>query len=167
MLRLKRREGELMGDFLHRANGILKLKVNSFGIVFETWDIKATQLRFEWGGHVARMRINDPDRLTYRVLKHWDYGLILSKIERHHHGKQCHNRYLHIWRWEYNMYKFIGVEWQDTAQDRDDYKDKVFFSKNIRPQRGALRLSRRFSLCFTASFLGPTTFWFFIGMHKG
>jgi hypothetical protein len=80
-------------------------------------------------GHVARMRINDPDRLAYRVLKHWDYGLIVSKIERHHHGKQCHNRHLHVWRWEYNMYKLIGVDWQDTAQDRDDYKDKVFFAK--------------------------------------
>ncbi len=136
MLRLKRRDGELMGDFLHRANGILKHKLNTLGTVFETWDIRATQLRFEWGGHVARMRINDPDRLTYRVLKHWDYGSIVSKIERHHHGKQCHNRHLHVWRWEYNMYKFIGAGWQDTAQHRDEYKDKVFFRQVRGHERG-------------------------------
>ncbi len=79
MLRLKAWAGEGMGNFLHRANGILKEKLDDMGIDFETWDIQATQLRFDWGGHVARLRINDPNRLTYRVFKHWDYGLIVSK----------------------------------------------------------------------------------------
>jgi hypothetical protein len=137
MLRLRGREDEAMGDFLHRANGILKEKLNSMGIDFETWDIQATHLRFVWGGHVARMRINDPDRLTYRILKHLDYGLIVSKIEYDHHGKQCHNRHLHIWRWEYNMYKHIGLKWQDIAQDRDEYKNKVCVAKFL-ATRGAV-----------------------------
>ena len=38
-----------MGKFLHRANRILKGKVDAMGINFETWDIYATQLRFDWG----------------------------------------------------------------------------------------------------------------------
>jgi hypothetical protein len=118
-----------MGEFLHRANGILKFKLNSLGIIFETWDIQATQLRFEWGGHVARMKINDPNRLTYRIFKHWDYNMIVSKIEAHNNGRQLHNRHVHVWRWEYVMYKFIGIDWQEFAQDRDVYKDKVFFAK--------------------------------------
>ena len=83
------------------------------------------------------MRINDPDRLTYRVLKHWDYGLIVSKIEYHHHGKQCHNRYLHIWRWEYYMYRFIGLKWQDVAQNRDEWKEKVYVAK-YKATKGAI-----------------------------
>ena len=68
-----------MGDFLHRANGILKRKLDALGVSFETWDVHATQLRFDWGGHVARLRHLDPNRLTYRVLKHWDYGMIVTK----------------------------------------------------------------------------------------
>ncbi len=140
MLRLKRREGELMGDFLHRANGILKEKLNTMGIAFETWDIQATQLRFVWDGHVARMRINDPDRPTYRVLKHWDYGLIVSKIELHHHGRQCHNRHLHIWRWEYNMYRFIGLKWRGLAYGRDAWKEKKVYVAQFKATKGNISL---------------------------
>ncbi len=55
-----------MGDFLHRASGILRGKLDVLGIDFETWDIQTTQLRFDWGGHVARLKI-DPNRLTSRV----------------------------------------------------------------------------------------------------
>ena len=38
-----------MGEFLHRANGILKGKLDAIGVNFETWDMYATQLRFDWG----------------------------------------------------------------------------------------------------------------------
>ncbi len=126
-----------MGDFLHRANGILKDKLDAIGVDFETWDIQATQLRFDWGGHVARLKVHDPNRLTYRVFKHWDYGMIVSKIENQNHGKQCHNRYLHIWRWEYNMYRYIGFKWQDTAQDRDEFKEQVYVAK-YKATKGAI-----------------------------
>ncbi len=27
------------------------------------------------------------------------------------------------------MYKYIGLKWQDIAQDRDDYKNKVYVAK--------------------------------------
>ena len=42
-----------MGEFLHRANGILKNKLGGMTSAHETWDLRATQLRFDWGGHVA------------------------------------------------------------------------------------------------------------------
>ena len=71
-------------------------KLDALGIDFETWDIQATQLRFDWGGHVARLKFLDPSRLTFRVFQHWDYGMIVSKTENQNNGKQCHNRYLHI-----------------------------------------------------------------------
>jgi hypothetical protein len=92
--------------------------------------------------------------------------MIVSKIERHHNGRQLHNRHVHVWRWEYNMYKFIGVDWQDTAQDRDVYRDKVFFRK-ISGHKGG-RYVRVVGFLRVLPFrLGPTTIWFFIGMHKG
>ena len=86
MLRLKRRDGEVMGDFLYRANSSLKHKLNILGTVFETWDIRATQLRFEWGGHVARVRKLDPNRRVLRVSQHWAYGSIVRSIESHNTG---------------------------------------------------------------------------------
>ena len=62
MLRIKRQEGEDMGGFLHRANGILKVKLSSAILKHETWDLRATQLSFDWGGHVARLQGLDPNR---------------------------------------------------------------------------------------------------------
>ncbi len=62
-----------MGTFLHRATGILRDRLANVAEEHEAWDIKATQLRFNWGGHVARLLHLDPNRLTYRVFKHWSY----------------------------------------------------------------------------------------------
>ena len=56
--------GEDMGTFLHRANGILKDRLASVAVEHGTWDIKATQLRFNWGGHVARLLGLDPTQIS-------------------------------------------------------------------------------------------------------
>ena len=129
MLRLKRRESETMGDFLHRANGILKVKLRHSCIRHETWDLHATQLRFGWGGHVARLKTDDPSGLMSRVFQHWDYGMIARKIAGQSNGWQCHNKHLHVWRWEYNMYRFTGLKWRGLAYDRDAWKEKVYRAK--------------------------------------
>ena len=52
-----------------------------------------------------------------------------SKIENQNNGRQCHNRHLHVWRWEYNMYRFIGLTWRGLAYDRDAWKEKVYVAK--------------------------------------
>ncbi len=70
MLRIKRLEGEDMGTFLHRANGILKDKLANVTDEHETWDTKATKHRFNWGGHVARLLRLGTNRLIYRVFSH-------------------------------------------------------------------------------------------------
>ncbi len=49
-----------MRDILHRANGILKERLTNASTKHETWDLHATQLRFDWGGHVARLQKLDP-----------------------------------------------------------------------------------------------------------
>ena len=87
MPRIHRADGEVMGDFLHRATGILKVNLSHFNIQHETWDLHATQLRFDWGGHVARLEISDPSRRTFRVFQHWDYGMIVRKIDNQNNGR--------------------------------------------------------------------------------
>ena len=103
MLRIKRADGENMGIFLHSANGILKDKLSNGVDNHETWGLRATQLRFDWGGHVARLQHLDPNRLTYRVFRHWNYEETVGNIEAYNQGRQGHNRHLHVWRWEYYM----------------------------------------------------------------
>ena len=89
-----------MGIFLHRANGILKNRLSNAAVNHETWDLRATQLRFDWAGHVARLQFLDPNRLTFRVFMHWNYEGIVTGIEAYNKGRQCHNRHLHVWKWE-------------------------------------------------------------------
>ena len=138
MLRVKKREqGEEMGEFLHRANGILRNKLGGMTSAHETWDLRATQLRFDWGGHVARLRHLDPNRLTYRVFMHWNYEGIVKGIEAHNKGKQCHNRHLHVWRWEYNMYRFVGRDWTSYVMDREVWREKVGAAK-FKATKGAI-----------------------------
>ena len=120
-----------MGTFLHRANGDLKARLSSMDMNHETWDLRATQLRFDWGGHVARLRFLDPTRLTFRVFMHWSYEGIVNGIEAYNNGRQIHNRHIHVWRWEYYMYKYIGKNWVTLVQDREAWSLKVQGAKFI------------------------------------
>ncbi len=56
-----------MGDFLHGANGILRDRLSHFDTKHETWDLHVAQLRFDWGGHVARLQNRDFQRIALRV----------------------------------------------------------------------------------------------------
>ena len=117
--------------FLHRANGILKDRLSNVAAQHEAWDLRAIQLRFDWGGHVARLQKLDPNRLADRVFMHWNYEGIVKGIEAYNGGRQCHNRHLHVWRWEYYMYKHIGKNWTSLVQDRDTWNSKVQVAKYI------------------------------------
>jgi hypothetical protein len=74
---------------------------------------------------VARLFRLDPSRLTFRVFNHWSYRGIVDGIEAHNKGRQGHNRNLHIWRWEYYMYKFLGTDWITGAFDRENWNKNV------------------------------------------
>ena len=80
MLRIKRLEGEDMGTFLHRANGILR-DGRRHNNEHEHGDTRATELRYKWGGQVARFRRLDPSRLTFRVFSHWNYKGMVDGLE--------------------------------------------------------------------------------------
>ena len=51
--------------------------------------------------------------------------MIVTRIGNQGKGRQLHNRQLHIWRWEYVLYRFIGINWQDMSLNREDWKNKV------------------------------------------
>ncbi len=56
-------------------------------------------------------------------------GRVVRSIEKHSSGRQCHNRHIHVWRREYNMYRIIGLKWRGLVYDRDAWKDKVYVTK--------------------------------------
>ncbi len=130
MLRIKRWDGEEMDELIIRSNSILKHRLRDTSIKHSWWGEKYVQLRLDWGGHVARLRKHDPSRLTYRVFNHWNYNAI-RHVSDQHEGKQHHGRYIHVWRWEYYLYKHIGRTWYDDAQNRDTWKTCV--NKAIEP----------------------------------
>ena len=113
--------GENMAELLIRTNRTLKSTLSDIEAKYEPWDARYVQLRLEWGGHVARLGAFDPARLTYHVLSHWSYDSI-KHIADQSGGKQFHGRHLHVWRWEYYMYKLISRDWLRAAYDRDEWK---------------------------------------------
>jgi hypothetical protein len=78
---------------------------------------------------VARLENLDPTRLTYRVLRHWDYGMIVTRIGNHNKGRQLHGRFIQVWRCEYVLHRHIGINWHDIARSREEWKDKVGVAK--------------------------------------
>ncbi len=130
MLRIKRWDGEEMDELITLSNSILKHRLRDTNIKHSWWDEKHVELRLDWGGHVARLRKHDPSRLTYRVFNHWNYNAI-RHVSDQHEGKQHHGFYIHVWRWEYYLYKYIGRTWYDDAQNRDTWKTCV--NKAIEP----------------------------------
>ena len=62
---------------------------------------------------------------------HWNYEGIVKGIEAYNNGRQTHNRHLHVWRWEYCMYKYIGKNWTTLVQDRDTWNSKVQVAKYV------------------------------------
>ena len=128
MLRIKRDRGENMTELIIRSNRTLKNKLRDTEAKFEHWDTRYVQLRLEWGGHVARIGTFDPTRLTYRVFRHWNYEAI-RHIANQNGGKQNHGRKIHIWRWEYYMYKYINPNWFTQAQDREVWTHLTFNAK--------------------------------------
>ena len=110
-----------MVELIIRSNRTLKNKLRDIEAKFEPWDTRYVQLRLERGGHVARIGTFDPTRLTYRVFTHWKYEAV-RHVASQNGGKQNHGRHIHIWRWEYYMYKHINPTWFSLAQDREVWK---------------------------------------------
>ena len=103
-------------EFMIRSNKYLKeLRESLFK---ESWSETYTRSVYRWAGHVARLSLHDPQRLTLHVLYYKNYAWILNQSVN---GNQGHGRRLRIWRWETNLYKALGPAWQDYAFHRDTW----------------------------------------------
>ena len=84
---------------------------------FRDCDCFAYRLIANWAGHIARMRLYDPERETFRILQHKSWFCIQSEAQANG-GSQLHSRRLHVWRWEAPLYEFFSeTSWQHIAQD--------------------------------------------------
>ena len=121
MLRLKVQSGEDKAAYCIRVAHIAKSTLARCN--HEKWDSHYHRLVFLWGGHVQRMKIYDPTRLTYRILNYKNWAWI-QDIAGKNNGNQLHNRKVHVWRWERPLYKYFEQRsrtWQEEAMDKNSW----------------------------------------------
>ena len=58
-------------------------------------------------------------------------------------GRQNHGRKIHIWRWEYYMYKYINPNWFARAQNREVWKGEIHRAKQ--------KITEKFGKRYTAA----------------
>ena len=93
----------------------------------EGWDAHYHRLLFYWAGHVHRIGVYDPDRLTYQVLKYKDMNWICL-VASQNSGNQLHCRRLRTWRWERPLFKYFEdrpCTWQESAADKEQWLQQV------------------------------------------
>jgi hypothetical protein len=92
------------------------------------------RLRFEWGGHLSRLRLVRPDSLTVRVML-WRNKERLQSIMELNGGSQLHGRRFCAWRWEALFERSLGVQWYKIADNRTVWQDltKKFAASLSRP----------------------------------
>ena len=85
----------------------------------EKWHAKYFWAVFKWAGYLQRAGNNDPNRLSYQVMRYKDWAW-LQKIMAAHKGSQLHCRKLRTWRWETQLRKLFentGEPWTTVAAD--------------------------------------------------
>lgn len=117
MLGRRRQVGESLEECMRKINSQIRNLFIRHGV--ERWDAKYYGLYFTWAGDVARISINDPERLTYQALVHKDIAWI-HKIADQFHGNQLHGRKLHTWRWERLLIKYDS-NWKSKALDKQSW----------------------------------------------
>ena len=122
MLRIKRRTDEsLDGYMIWVANTISNLRAKH-GI--EAWDAAYHRSVFKWGGHLARLQLEDADRMSYQAFAFKNWQWIQNQSDER--GNQWHCRKLRVWRWERPFYKFFaGQVWEQFALDANAWKSTL------------------------------------------
>lgn len=85
------------------------------------WDERSQMYVARFAGHIARMRLHDPDRLTLQAL-HWRNQAWLDIVAENNNGNQLHCRRLKVWRWESSLVRFFGRAWEAVADDREEWE---------------------------------------------
>ena len=117
MLGLKRWPGELRDSFFSRTNRRVRMALSSAKI--DKWDAQYFRAVFKLAGFLQRAGNNDPNRLSYQVMRYKDWAW-LQKIMAAHKGSQLHCRKLRTWRWETQLRKLFentGEPWTTVAAD--------------------------------------------------
>ena len=117
----RKRDLEQDEDFMYRVHAKIRELRGRIGMM--GWDQRVHRSVYRWGGHVARMSLYDPTRLTYRVFKH-------NNIEQVRHfakynKQQGHGRRFHVWRWERAVQARHGSEWFLKAADKRVWESDV------------------------------------------
>ena len=85
---------------------------------------RAQAVIYRFAGHVARLRKYDPGRITAEAL-HWKNRFWLDIVEQENNGAQLHCRRLKVWRWEQQLIRSFGRDWEEQAQDKDVWETKL------------------------------------------
>lgn len=80
------------------------------------WSVMYYRRVYTWAGHVARMGLYDPSRLTYVVMRFKNYESVLRQSFRGHQG---HGGRFCVWRWESQIYSALGANWEVYALGRE------------------------------------------------
>ena len=113
MLNFQDKEGEGKPAFFARTERIISETIERYS---HYWDMEVNKKVWALAGHMARMGNWDPTRISYRVFKWKNYEWIRKRQQTF--GNQLHCRYLHIWRWERPIYKYLkAASWQQQADD--------------------------------------------------
>ena len=118
----KRHKEMPLEDFMIETNRVIKNLKLKHQVM--DWDIVALRHHFGWAGHICRLSVSDPDRVTGKIMKYRDRNW-LQNIERENYGRQLHCRRLRIWRWERPLYKYAlstGIDnWHELAFNKRDW----------------------------------------------
>ena len=102
-----------MGEYLHTKAKTINTYMDKWKIL--PWDCFIMRTAYTWAGHMIRMYNYDPQRLLLKAFNFHDlrYLRILEDV----FGGQCHQKQIHVWRFERQFYKYVGDDWQSYAED--------------------------------------------------
>lgn len=127
MCGFKRDQGEAVGEYMQRANRIVRNLKARHSI--NDWDLEVVKNHFGWAGHVSRFQEYDAERLTLRVLRYRDRAW-LNSVEEQNAGRQLHCRILKVWRWEYPLAKYAksvdARDWHILARDKRSWLENLY-----------------------------------------
>ena len=127
---------ETTEDFCVRYARNIKQVMTKYGC--ERWDAMYHRLYFTWAGRVRRLRLTEPQRLTYQVLRYKDWQWIQNVADANS-GSQQHHRKLRAWRWERSLYKFFDRKSETWGEAAEDEKKWVSFLDKMVDHRCIVR----------------------------
>ena len=119
---MRKTDEEPMEAYMRRAYQKIRQLMLKAKII--PWDQCVLILGHRWAGHVARMKVYEPQRVVHMALGYKDYRYL--KHFEGTIGSQGHHYSFHVWRWEKQFVDYYGLAWRDLAVDPECWKDSEF-----------------------------------------